>query len=214
MQGERQHLPDPGKRVLRRVGAVKAVIIVGGVNGSGKSTLARDPDFLRAQKTSLGDFEVLNPDTQTASYRQRFPRIPVDALNLCAVLETERRVWQHVAEGSSCLVETVLSSTKFLPVVTAARAHGFRTKLIYCALPSVELALARVQLRVKEGGHDVPDDKVRSRWESSLDNRAKVGLLTEAVVDDAVLDAVPPPVPESTQQRRNSGIAIRVLFMG
>lgn len=98
------------------------------------------------------------------------------------MLETERRVWRHVAEGSSCLVETVLSSGKFLPIVTAARTHGFRTRLIYCALPSVELAIARVHLRVSEGGHAVPSDKIRSRWTSSLDNFVRFTALVDEVV--------------------------------
>ncbi|HKR09453.1 MAG TPA: AAA family ATPase [Gemmatimonadaceae bacterium] len=158
------------------------MIIVGGINGSGKSTLTRDVDFIRSQEASLGNFQILNPDIQTASYGKDHPLFPADALNLCAVLEIERRVWQHIAEGSSCLVETVLSSGKFVPVVTAAQAHGFRTKLIYCGLPSVELAVARVKLRVKEGGHSVPAAKVRSRWQSSMNNFVRFSGLVDEVV--------------------------------
>lgn len=173
----------PKNGLLREAGAVKAVIIVAGVNGSGKSTLTRDKDFLRAQEDSLGPFEVLNPDVQTSAYSSSYPQFSIDALNLCGVLETERRVWKHIAEGSSCLVETVLSSQKFFPVINAAKANGFRTRMVYCALPSVELAVARVELRVSEGGHDVPGTKIRSRWNSSLDNFVRLA----AIVDEVVL---------------------------
>ena len=76
----------------------------------------------------------------------------------------------------------MLSSEKFFPVVKAAQTNGFRTRLIYCALPSVELALARVKLRVAEGGHDVPANKIQSRWDSSLDNFVRLAGTVDEVV--------------------------------
>jgi predicted ABC-type ATPase len=80
-------------------------------------------------------------------------------------------------------VETVLSSQKFFPVINAAKANAFRTRLVYCVLPSVGLAIARVELRVSEGGHDVPEAKIRRRWNSSLDNFVRL----VAIVDEVVL---------------------------
>ncbi len=42
--------------------------------------------------------------------------------------------------------------------------------MIYVALLSVAQAIERVRQRKSMGGHDVPEDKIRSRWQRSLDN--------------------------------------------
>ena len=60
-------------------------------------------------------------------------------------------------------VETVLSSPKYRQLVTRAKARGFEINLIFVYLRTVELNIERVRLRVKRGGHDVPEDKIKSR---------------------------------------------------
>jgi predicted ABC-type ATPase len=154
----------------------------------------------------LGSFEVLNPDDETAGFVLSYPDFSQAAVNLCGVLEIERRVWKHIAEGSSCLVETVLSTEKFFPAVDAAKRHSFRIRLIYCALPSSELALARIKLRVDAGGHDVPTDKVRSRWNESLNNFVRL----EAMADEVVLFNNAGAVPEEIGYKNlNSKFVLR-----
>jgi predicted ABC-type ATPase len=44
--------------------------------------------------------------------------------------------------------------------------------MVYVALDNVETSIARVRERVAAGGHDVPEVKIRERWERSLDNLA------------------------------------------
>lgn len=65
-------------------------------------------------------------------------------------------------------VETVLSSSKYRPLVLHAKSRGFRVKMIYVLLRSTELQLERIRFRVAEGGHDVPDAKVVARRERSF----------------------------------------------
>jgi predicted ABC-type ATPase len=67
-------------------------------------------------------------------------------------------------------VETVLSSPKYRDLILKAQSRRFRVKMIYVLLRSAELQIERVRLRVSEGGHDVPVDKiVDRRWRSFVE---------------------------------------------
>lgn len=64
--------------------------------------------------------------------------------------------------------ETVMSHTSKVDLMQTALDSGYRTYLYYVATESVEINVSRVQLRVKQGGHDVPEDKIRERYVRSL----------------------------------------------
>ena len=55
-----------------------------------------------------------------------------------------------------------------------AKAHGFQIILVYIYLQSPELNQARVAQRVSEGGHSVPNEKIRSRISRTMANIRKV----------------------------------------
>jgi predicted ABC-type ATPase len=75
-----------------------------------------------------------------------------------------------LVEGGSrsFVIETVLSTDKYKPIVERAQEKGFHFLFVYVVLASVEEAVQRVAMRVASGGHDVPGDKVRKRWPRSL----------------------------------------------
>jgi predicted ABC-type ATPase len=50
------------------------------------------------------------------------------------------------------------------------RAAGYRVELLFLELPSVDLAMQRVQQRVAQGGHDVPENDIRRRFSRGLSN--------------------------------------------
>lgn len=82
---------------------------------------------------------------------------------------------QEVRERIACLrghfaIETVLSSDKYRDIVDEALRLGWRFLLIYIALDSVDESISRVAQRVAEGGHDVPEHKLRKRWSLSRSN--------------------------------------------
>lgn len=56
-----------------------------------------------------------------------------------------------------------------------AQREGYRTYLYYVATDSPKINIGRVRYRVSQGGHDVPEEKIRSRYERSLE------LLIEAI---------------------------------
>jgi len=64
--------------------------------------------------------------------------------------------------------------------------------MIFCGLASVELHLARVALRARHGGHDIPEAKIRERWDSSRQNLiALLPRLAHLQVFDNSAEAAP-----------------------
>lgn len=72
-----------------------------------------------------------------------------------------------------------------LGLLRSARARGFVVVLIFIGLESPALSIARVMQRVAQGGHDVPDAKLRARFPRTLKNlRAAIELVDEAFLFD------------------------------
>jgi predicted ABC-type ATPase len=80
-----------------------------------------------------------------------------------------------VLSHKSFTFETVMSSPDKIHFLAKAQQFGYRTYLYYVATDSPLINISRVKYRVKTGGHDVPTDKIESRYYRSLD------LLAEAV---------------------------------
>lgn len=155
-------------------------MIVGGVNGCGKSTFARTA----AGTTTLLGQTAINPDDLTIGAAHEATKNGWDlgssGANVVAVERAEKQVWRAIAEERSVAIETVLSSDKFIAVVEAARGRGYRTRLVFVALPNVEMAIARVAARVAAGGHGVEEPTIRSRWKRSHRNLTRFA----STVDD------------------------------
>jgi predicted ABC-type ATPase len=74
-----------------------------------------------------------------------------------------------IRAGKSFSFETVMSSRDKLELLDKARGNGYRTYLYYVATDDPLINISRVEQRVKAGGHDVPKDKIESRYYRSLD---------------------------------------------
>lgn len=74
------------------------------------------------------------------------------------------------ADGSSFAFETTLSGRTYSRRIEKWRDDGYIVKLVFLKLPSVEEALARVAMRVRQGGHSVPDEVVRRRFHAGWRN--------------------------------------------
>jgi predicted ABC-type ATPase len=147
-------------------------VLVAGINGAGKSTFAQDHATLRVLLEARGpEIEVINPDLITREILRAKPKLSLEEANVRAADECERRVRDLVRMGErSFVIETVLSTEKYKPIVRAALKRGFQVLFVYVVLGSVEEAIQRVASRVARGGHDVPAAKIRSRWPRSLAN--------------------------------------------
>jgi predicted ABC-type ATPase len=65
--------------------------------------------------------------------------------------------------------ETVMSSPDKVALLEKARSLGYRTYLYFIATEDPQINIARVKSRVHLGGHDVPVDKIVSRYSRSMD---------------------------------------------
>jgi predicted ABC-type ATPase len=134
-------------------------VIIAGPNGAGKTTFAREflpkeagcPVFVNADLIAEG----LSPfDPDAAAFR-------AGRLML-------REIAHHVGRGKSLGFETTLAGMTYAQKIPKWRSRGYRVKLIFLLLPSVELAIARVAARVAHGGHNVPETVIRRRFAAGL----------------------------------------------
>jgi predicted ABC-type ATPase len=137
--------------------------LIAGANGSGKTSVASKADF----RAALSITEIINPDSITRDILSRHPDRKIDEANLEAVQLVEKSLDTAIDAGQSVGVETVLSTLKYLPMVLKAKSRDYVVSMIYVAVRDVEIAVGRVNFRVSVGGHSVPEDKIRARWERS-----------------------------------------------
>jgi len=154
------------------------VLILAGPNGAGKTTFARE--FLPAEAQCP---TFINADLIAAGISPFAPEhAALRAGRLMLELMAER-----AASGKSFAFETTLAARNFAKSIMRWRSQGYRVKLYFLALPSAEIAIARVAERVRQGGHNVPDDTVRRRFISGMRNFEQV---YKPIVDEwALYDA-------------------------
>jgi predicted ABC-type ATPase len=125
--------------------------LVAGPNGAGKTTFyervlaATDLDFINADQIAA----LRWPGDEVA-------RAYDGAAEAAALRE------RYIADRRSFITESVFSHRSKVDLVTRAAEAGYRVHLRVLIVP-VELSVARVSQRVVDGGHDVPEDKIRQR---------------------------------------------------
>ncbi len=153
----------------------KTIIIIAGPNGAGKTTFAREflpneagcPTFVNADLIA----ECLNP-LQPEREAVAAGRMMLDMIR------------RYVSEGRSFAFETTLSGRTYASMIPRWREQGYRVRLYFLRLPSPEVAITRVGQRVRDGGHNIPDDVIRRRFNSGWRN---FQLLYQELVDEWAL---------------------------
>jgi predicted ABC-type ATPase len=135
------------------------LILFAGPNGSGKSSVTRryqeQPSFPTRYINADEIAKTLTEGTQEERERTAF--------------RTARQLRQDYREaGESFAFETVFSHPSTLLDMANCRTVGFTVHVVFVVTTDVRINIARIQGRVKAGGHDVPEDKIRSRYERSL----------------------------------------------
>lgn len=137
------------------------LIVIAGPNGAGKTTSA--PTLLR-DHFKIADF--VNADTIASGLSAFAPEnmaLPAGRIML-------KQLKQLRQSGQDFAFETTLSALGYVPWLRSCQKEGYEVSLLFLALPSPELAIARVAERVRAGGHYVPDDIVRRRFRRGLGN--------------------------------------------
>lgn len=137
------------------------LIIIAGSNGAGKSTAA--PALLK-----------------NALHVDNFVNADVIAQGLCAyqpekaAIQAGRimldRIHTLAEEKVNFAFETTLASRTFAMWIPKLQKQGYQFHLIFLWLKNVELAIFRVNERVKSGGHSVPESTIRRRYVAGLKN--------------------------------------------
>ncbi len=138
------------------------LVVIAGPNGAGKSTAA---PLLVGER--LGIKEFVNADVIAAGLSAfASERVAVEAGRLML-----RRLDELAAAGADFAFETTLASRSFAPwIARLKRERGYRFHLYFLWLPAAEMAVARVEGRVRAGGHSVPPDNIRRRYARGLRN--------------------------------------------
>jgi predicted ABC-type ATPase len=132
-------------------------VILAGTNGAGKSTVFSETNppgiFVNADDIAR-EISPDNPESVSVEAGRR-------VISLLKRLMLDRESFTY---------ETTLSSRQALNVMRQARSAGYQVELIFIALRSPELHVARVASRVAQGGHSIPRDVILRRYETSLNN--------------------------------------------
>lgn len=130
------------------------LFLIAGPNGAGKST------FYDAVLKPRVQAPFINADI---IQRDELKDPSVEAAYEAAKIASARRD-DCLRSGHSFVTETVFSHPSKLEMLGAARKAGFRIVIFHLHLGSADLAVARVAVRVEEGGHLVPENKIRERY--------------------------------------------------
>jgi predicted ABC-type ATPase len=142
------------------------VIIIAGPNGAGKTTVA---PALLGKALQIDHF--VNADTIAAGLSAFAPeKAAIQAGK--AMLERMR----YLADNNENFAfETTLASRTFAPWIAKLKEEkDYLFHLTFLLLDSSDLAISRVAERVKLGGHFVPEDTIRRRFETGLKNFFKL----------------------------------------
>jgi predicted ABC-type ATPase len=147
------------------------IFIIAGCNGAGKTTAAYNllPDVFKT-------VEFVNADEIA---RGLSPFNPAGVAFQAARIMLER-LDQLVEENQSFSFETTLSGFTYLSFINKAKEKGYGITFFFVYLNSVELAIERVAIRVSKGGHTIPENVIRRRYDKGLHNF----LMYAAVADD------------------------------
>jgi predicted ABC-type ATPase len=140
---------------------LKKIIIIAGPNGDGKTTFALG--FLPVEAQTL---TFINADLIAAGLAPFNPE--------AAAFKAGRLMLEEIDEcveaGKSFAFETTLSGHTYLKKIAVWQAMGYQVKLWFLSLPSADVAVSRVALRVSQGGHNIPEDVIRRRFQAGLEN--------------------------------------------
>jgi predicted ABC-type ATPase len=137
------------------------VVLIAGPNGAGKTSLA--PFLLRDR---FSEFTFINADTIASGLSAFAPET--------VAIEAGRIMLSRLRELSerkeSFAFESTLAARSYASWLKRLRLQGYEVHLIFVWLRSIDLAIERVAERVRRGGHAIPLQEIRRRFQRGIDN--------------------------------------------
>jgi len=153
----------------------KNLYIIAGCNGAGKTTasytilpeIIECKEFVNADEIAKG----LSPfQPETVSFEAG--RIMINRIN------------ELLKENETFAFETTLSTRSYKNKILKAKEQGYTITLLFFWLNNIELAKERVKTRVKEGGHNIPEDVIERRYLKGIYNLFDIYL---PIVDSTLI---------------------------
>ena len=136
-------------------------VVIAGPNGTGKTTFARE--FL---PTDRGIVHFVNADLIATGLSPLRPELAARSAARLVLGELDRLS----AAGTDFAFESTLSGKTYLARLHRWKEQGYSIEIVYLRLSSAKLALKRIAVRVRQGGHDVPRVDVIRRFRRGLSN--------------------------------------------
>ncbi len=142
------------------------LVIIAGPNGSGKSTLT-EPTRLKRLGISFPE-NYINADEIAKSLRETHSELSQEEREQAAFREARSLRRRFREQGASYAFETVFSHPSTLLDIQQAQARGYHVTLLFVTTANPEINVWRVAGRVLQGGHNVPQERIRSRYGRTL----------------------------------------------
>ena len=139
---------------------MKIYTIIGGVNGVGKSSLT---GVLASESNDLG--VIIDTDKITASLggdKIKGGKAAIERIN------------NSLAKGINFTQETTLSGSRILKTIKRARELDYFIRLYYVGVNSADESMKRIRNRVEKGGHDIPEQDVKRRYNKRFEDLVNI----------------------------------------
>ena len=148
------------------------LIVIAGPNGSGKTSTTR----LVIKHEWAESCAYINPDeiAQTKFGDWNNPDAVRQAVEYC-----EEWREQLLKEHKDFIFETVLSSDGKVDFLKRAKEEGYFIRVFFICTSTPAINASRIAKRVMEGGHDVPINKIISRYQKAIVNAGQIAQFVD-----------------------------------
>ena len=139
----------------------KNLYIIAGCNGAGKTT---------ASYTILPEIIECNEFVNADEIAKGLSPFQPEKVSFEAGKIMLNRINELLKENESFAFETTLSTKSHKNRVLKAKKQGYTVTLLFFWLNNIDLAKERVKIRVREGGHNIPNDVIERRYLKGIKN--------------------------------------------
>lgn len=153
----------------------KNLYIIAGCNGAGKTTASFTilPEILECK-------EFVNADEIAKGLSPFQPdKVAFEAGRIML-----NRIEDLFEQNENFAFETTLATKTYKQKILNAQKKGYNATLLFFWLQNSDLAKERVKTRVKEGGHNIPNEIIERRYLNGIFNLFKIYL---PIVDQALI---------------------------
>jgi predicted ABC-type ATPase len=140
-----------------------SLTVLAGTNGAGKSSVG-------GEWLSQAGGTYYNPDMAAREIREANSGMTLEAANGHAWNEGFRQLEEAIRHREDFAFETTLGGETITATLERALDEGMDVSIWYVGLEGVDLHIARVRERVGKGGHPIPEEAIRRRYDASRRN--------------------------------------------